>query len=63
MQILNFWILTYSQETKDHTAQEPGGHGRVGQRRLHPEEALEGVNRGAGVLVPVVSTRWRVTWP
>ena len=29
LQILNFWGLTYAQETKGHPAEEPGGHGRV----------------------------------
>ena len=32
-----------------------------GRRRLHPDEALESLNTGAGLLVPLGSTRWGVT--
>lgn len=31
MQILYFWGLTSSEETKGHTAEEPDGHDREGQ--------------------------------
>ena len=36
LQILNFWGLTYAQETKGHPAEEPGGHGRLGQEEASP---------------------------
>ena len=36
MQILYIWGLTYAQETKGHPAEEPGGHGRVGQEKPSP---------------------------
>lgn len=48
MLIVYFWGLTSSQETKGHTVEEPGGHGRVARRRLHPDEALVGMNKGVG---------------
>ena len=48
MKIVYFWGLTSSQETKGQTAEEPGGHGRVARKGLHPDEAPVGMNRGAG---------------
>ena len=36
MQILNLWGLTYAQETEGHPAEEPGGHGRLGQEEVSP---------------------------
>lgn len=42
MQILYFWGLTHSQETKGHTAEEPGGHGRVGQEEASPRGGPRG---------------------
>ena len=42
LQILNFSGLTYSQETKGHPAEEPGGHGSVGQEEPSPRPGPSG---------------------
>lgn len=50
MQVLYLWGLTFSQETKDQTAEEPGGHGGGGgggRWRLHLDETFVGMNTGA----------------
>lgn len=38
MQILYFWGLTSSEETKGHTAEEPDGHDREGQMGRSPAQ-------------------------
>lgn len=48
LQILPFWGLTYSQETKGHAAEEPGGHGRLGPQEASARGGLMGRNRGEG---------------
>ena len=42
LQILNFWGLIYSQETKGHPAEQPGGHGSVGQEEPSPRRGPSG---------------------
>lgn len=52
MQILHFCRLTYSQETKGYTGEEPGGQGQWGRKMLDSDEALVGRSGGAGGFSP-----------